>query len=120
MATTLKKARILVLVLVGVLLAGCLVGQWKVSGIVTDPANNPLAGVTLLVKAGKTVTLTTGDDGKWSTTVSGKEVEITAAKDGYEFEPVVVKKADNKPVTIVGTPNSLSALPLGITKSLSR
>lgn len=105
MATTLKKARILVLVLVGVLLAGCFgFGQWKVSGIVTDPANNPLAGVTLLVKAGKTVTLTTGDDGKWSTTVSGKEVEITAAKDGYEFEPVVVKKADNKPVTIVGTP----------------
>ena len=95
----------MVLVLVGVLLAGCFgFGQWKVSGIVTDPANNPLAGVTLLVKAGTTATLTTGDDGKWSTTVSGKEVEITAVKDGYEFEPVVVKKADNKPVTIVGTP----------------
>ena len=106
MPRRLKHLRnVFLFVLAGIMLIGCFgFGQWKISGYVTDDADNPLAGVTVVIKAKKTVTVTTGEDGKWSAAVAGDEAEITAVKEGFEFEPVVVKKASNKPVTIVGRP----------------
>lgn len=100
-----KMRNVILLVLIGALLTGCFgLGQWKVSGIVKDDADNPLEDVTIIIKGKKTVTVTTDEEGKFSAAVAGNKVDIVAEKEGYKFEPetVTVKKGDKESVTIIG------------------
>ncbi len=96
----------LLIVLMGVLLAGCFgLGQWKISGVVKDADGNPLPGVAITVVGKKTSTVVTDEEGIWTVSVSGDEVTITAVREGYAFEAVEVEKAKNlEPIEIIAVP----------------
>ena len=92
---------IFLLILFAALLTGCVN---EVSGVVVDADGNPMAGVTVVIDGSRRVTVETDEDGNWSAPVSGKEVAITAVKDGYEFDTVVLQTEELEPVTITAKP----------------
>ena len=78
---------VLLLVLIAglsLVLAGCY--DYSVSGRVTDPDGNGIAGVTLAFSGGFG-TASTGDDGSWSKSGLKGAVTITPTEDGWTFVP---------------------------------
>ncbi|WP_242636624.1 carboxypeptidase regulatory-like domain-containing protein [Myceligenerans salitolerans] len=84
-------------------------GTGTVEGTVTDAADAPIAGATVLLDGERDRTVTTGEDGAFSATVVAGDYDVSASAFGYldsTSEPVTV--AEDETVTV---PITLEAAP---------
>ncbi|MCK4259667.1 MAG: tandem-95 repeat protein [Halanaerobiales bacterium] len=68
------------------LLSGCIIGTYTISGKVTDESGNPIEGVKIVTSGGSTEITSTNTKGNWTILKAKGTTTITPKKEGWGFK----------------------------------